>query len=293
MKIISKIFDFNTLQLLRIPFSFFLTPVYFFAISQVEEINFINTLLIFFCLHLFIYPASNGYNSYMDQDESSIGGLKHPPKPTKKLFYVSMIFDGLGLIIAFIVHPLFFISVLLYILASRAYSFKGIRLKKYPVTGFLTVIFFQGGFTFWMVFNGAGNQYFNISPSMIPVFIGCSLLIAGVYPLTQIYQHKADKESGDITISLKLGYTGTFIFTACMFFAANFLFYKFFNDAGKLNHFILFQAFLLPVIIYFLYWFIKVFRDINEASFENTMKMNFIASSCMNACFITFLLIRP
>src|SRR3984885_10172197 len=91
------LFSRDTIKLMRIPFSFFLMPVFFFAVSQASEVVPWRAVLCFFVLHLFIYPASNGYNSYMDNDEGSIGGLKHPPKPTKKLFYLSLIFDAAGL----------------------------------------------------------------------------------------------------------------------------------------------------------------------------------------------------
>jgi 1,4-dihydroxy-2-naphthoate octaprenyltransferase len=42
----------------------------------------------------------------------------------------------------------------LYIGASKAYSYRGIRLKQYPVIGYLTVIF-PGAFTFWLVYYGS------------------------------------------------------------------------------------------------------------------------------------------
>ena len=58
----------STLQLLRLKFSFFLMPVYWFAVSQIIHVRFIHTLLIFFILHVLVYPSSNGYNSYMDRD---------------------------------------------------------------------------------------------------------------------------------------------------------------------------------------------------------------------------------
>ena len=76
----------STIKLLRIPFSFFLSPIYFFALAQVPYINWINAILIFFILHFLIYPASNGYNSYMDRDTESIGGLEKPPPPSPQLF---------------------------------------------------------------------------------------------------------------------------------------------------------------------------------------------------------------
>lgn len=283
--------DRNTLKLLRIPFSYFLMPVFFFAVSQSEGIIWQNAIISFLVLHLFIYPASNGYNSYMDEDEGSIGGLKNPPKPTKNLFFASLVLDIVGLLLSLIIGFEFMLSVLLYMLASRAYSYKGIRLKRFPIIGFLTVIIFQGAFTFWMIYH-----FVSIAPKAISeimyVLVSASFLIAGVYPLTQIYQHEADAAAGDYTISYRLGYTGTFLFTAAMFVIANVLILLHFKSNEQLKLFYVFQGFLFPVVAFFGYWFVKVLKDKNQASFENTMRMNTLASTCMNLCFITFIILK-
>lgn len=284
--------DINTVKLLRIPFSYFLMPVFFFALSQVQEIDWVKAVICFFVLHLFIYPASNGYNSYMDQDESSIGGLEHPPKPTKQLFYVSILFDVIGLSLSLFIGFYFFISVLAYMLASRAYSYKGTRIKKYAIPGFLIVVFFQGAFTFWMVYSGVSKNAVELNSSLMLVLTACSFLISGVYPLTQVYQHEADNAAGDITISYKLGIRGTFIFCGSMFAVADGLLYFYFTSVQKMQHFILFQIFLFPVILFFIQWFLKVLKDDQQASFKNTMRMNFIASTCMNLFFITLLILN-
>jgi 1,4-dihydroxy-2-naphthoate octaprenyltransferase len=44
--------------------------------------------------------------------------------------------------------------------------------------------------------------------------------------------------------------------------------------------------FFLPIVLYFLFWFLKVLKNPLDANFKNTMKMNFIAAICMNSCFI-------
>jgi 1,4-dihydroxy-2-naphthoate octaprenyltransferase len=53
-------------------------PVYWFALSQVVHIDWKNAALVFVILHVLDYPSSNGYNSFMDRDTESIGGLKSP-----------------------------------------------------------------------------------------------------------------------------------------------------------------------------------------------------------------------
>ncbi|TVP46730.1 MAG: ubiquinone biosynthesis protein UbiA, partial [Mongoliibacter sp.] len=82
---------------LRIPFSFYLMPVYFFALALTPNHNPERILLVFVALHLFLYPSSNGYNSYFDKDEKSIGGLRNPPKVSEGLYYLSVIFLGIAL----------------------------------------------------------------------------------------------------------------------------------------------------------------------------------------------------
>ena len=81
----------HTLILLRFPFSIYLLPVFLFAVSQSQQINGVKALFVFFILHLLIYPSSNGYNSYMDQDTDSIGGLENPPPSTRMLLYASLL----------------------------------------------------------------------------------------------------------------------------------------------------------------------------------------------------------
>ena len=280
----------STLQLLRFPFSFFLMPVYLFALSQVSVINWENATMVFIILHLLIYPASNGYNSYMDRDTSPIGGLKNPMEPTKQLFFVTIIMDITGIGLSFFVSPIFAIGIFFYILASKAYSYRKIRLKKYPVIGYLTVVIFQGAFTYFLVFRGCdGNHNLHIS---VMAIIASALLIGGFYPLTQIYQHEEDRKDGVVTISFLLGYNGTFIFTGIVYALAFTALGWYFYLQSEFKDFIIFQILMLPVIVYFLLWFSKVVKNKNEASFKNTMQMNILASTCANLGFFTLLILK-
>jgi 1,4-dihydroxy-2-naphthoate octaprenyltransferase len=280
----------STLQLLRFHFSFFLMPVFFFALSQVNHINWVKAALIFAILHLLVYPASNGYNSYMDRDTSPIGGLKNPMQPTKQLFIVTVCMDFAAVVLSLLITWIFALGILLYILASRAYSYRKIRLKQFPIIGYLTVIIFQGAVTFFLVYHGADSNH----TSDVPVIsmIAASLLIGGFYPLTQIYQHEEDIKDGVKTISYRLGYTGTFIFTGIVYgLAFCTLALQFFLNLDWINFFIL-QTIMLPVLVYFFVWFRKVLKNKKEANFKNTMQMNLLASICSNLGFITLLILH-
>ena len=280
----------STTQLLRFHFSFFLMPVFWLSLSQTAEIIPADAILIFIILHFLVYPASNGYNSYMDRDTGSIGGIKNPKQPTQQLFYVTVLLDLSALLASAFISLYFLTGIIAFIAASRAYSYRGIRLKKYPVTGYLTVVVFQGGLLFFLVMHGA-----SAAKTLDVPFIGmvaASLLVGGFYPLTQIYQHMQDKKDGVTTLSYILGYRGTFVFTAIVYGLAMIAlgFYLALNQ--DLNYFFIIQIFLLPILVYFFYWFYRVYHNPMEANFKNTMRMNIIASVFTNAAFIFLFLIE-
>lgn len=284
------LFQRSTIQLLRFHFSLFLLPVYLFALSQAGVIDWKNAVLSFIILHLLVYPASNGYNSYMDRDETPIGGLASPLQPTKQLFYTTVVMDAVAVLLSFFISMLFAGGVLLYILASRAYSYRGIRLKKYPFTGFLTVFIFQGAAIYFITYK-AVNLGGQTNPDWKAVLLS-SLLIGALYPLTQIYQHEEDLRDGVQTISYQLGKRGTFVFSTVLFLLATLLVYLLFNQQHRLNHFYLFLLFLLPVVLFFLYWMSRVWQDEKAADFKNSLRMNALSTLCTAAYFITLVILN-
>lgn len=273
----------STLQLLRFHFSFFLMPVFWFALSQVAEINYAHATLAFIVLHLLLYPASNGYNSYMDKDTGSIGGIKTPLQPTKELLHITIAMNIAAVLISCIIGTYFALGILCYILVSKAYSYRGIRLKKYPFLGYFTVIIFQGAVVFGLVYHACSGNHAPAVP--YAPMIAASLLIGGFYPLTQIYQHRADIKDGVRTISYMLGYRGTFFYCGAVYAAAFIVLTCYFLNSGQENAFIIFSLGMLPVIVYFLLWAIKVWRNFLNADYKHTMQMNIIASACSNIVF--------
>lgn len=291
---LSSWFDKGTVKHLRLPFSFFLLPVFLFALSQADQINWLNTLLAFLILHGLVFPSSNGYNSYQDRDETSIGGIKYPPKVTSNLYNATLLLDVVALISGLFISVYFTLMVLMFIVMSRAYSYRQIRLKKYPVIGFLTVFIFQGAFVYFMSLTAISGVSWNVllsENSMICMGIS-SLFIGSIYPLTQIYQHQADKNDGVISLSYKLGYTGTFIFSGLLFCLAILLLFYYFNLKEQIIPLIIFLLMMLPVIYRLSVWFAKVRKDTMNADFDNTMAMNLLTSSTMNLYFLLLIVNR-
>lgn len=265
-------------------------PVYWFALSFVESIDIPRAVLVFIILHLLVYPASNGYNSYMDRDEDSIGGLQTPLQPTKQLFYASIILDALALVLSFFISLTFTICVLLYITCSRLYSYRGVRLKRYPILGYLTVVLNQGALTFFMVYHGVHENLDTHMPFLI--LMAAAFLIGGFYPITQLYQHKQDAKDGVTTISMLLGKRGTFIFCSVMYTIALLMIWLYFNAHEQNLLFIVLILFFLPVVVYFVRWFLEVTKNESLADFKHTMRMNWLASTCTSLAFITIILLH-
>jgi 4-hydroxybenzoate polyprenyltransferase len=285
-------FDKSTVKHLRLPFSLFLMPVFLFALSQANSINWGTTTIAFVVLHVFVFPSSNGYNSFHDRDTGSIGGLKHPPKVSRNLYHAATLMDVVAILSGFLVSNIFAVFVFIFILVSRAYSYRNVRLKKFAVTGFLTVFIFQGAFVYLMASSAITS--FSLVHFFTPNNILCmgvaSLFIGSAYPLTQIYQHDADKRDGVTTISYKLGYNGTFVFSGILFTVATvFLYYYFYLKHHQIAV-LLFIILMLPVIVYLSVWFARVRKNTDNANFENTMKMNMLTSACMNLYFLVLIL---
>jgi 1,4-dihydroxy-2-naphthoate octaprenyltransferase len=268
---------------LRFLFSLFLFPVYLFALSQAPLINIRNAILAFIIWHLMAFPASNGYNSYFDKDEESIGLLEKPPAVDPSLYYFSLLLEVLAFVLGLLVGWQFALAVLLYGIMSKLYSHPATRLKKYPIISFLTVFIFQGCFIYWTTYAAIGN--YNLWQLWDWHFINggliCSFLIGSGYTLTQVYQHEEDSRRGDRTLSLMLGYKGSFIFSGVMFGLGALLLFLYWNSAGLLSHFYLFLLCAAPTFLFFNYWFYKVNQHTGNANYKNAMLMNFISAGCM------------
>jgi 4-hydroxybenzoate polyprenyltransferase len=287
MKIKQLIPTRSALAHLRFVFSLFLFPVFLFALSQTPVIHFGKVILVFFIWHFLAFPASNGYNSYFDKDEESIGLLEKPPKVDISLYYFSLLIELLAFLLGLLVSWYFAVAVLIYGVMSKLYSHPATRLKKYPIISFLTVFFFQGAFIYWSTyFAFTGLSPFIHWPSQL--FIAgaiCSCLIGASYPLTQVYQHNEDSRRGDRTLSLLLGYKGSFIFSGALFATGIVLMFLYWHPTGNLLKFYMFLACAAPIFVFFNWWFYKVGQDTSNANFKNAMRMNFLSAACMIAYF--------
>lgn len=276
---------------LRVPFSFFLLPVFLFSLALSPHAGSARIFWVFIILHFLLYPASNGYNSYFDRDEESIGGLRNPPKVKRELYSVSLVLDALALVLGFVfINGLFAVMLLVYGLVSKAYSHPSVRLKKYPITGWLAAGFFQGFFTFLMCYVGIND--FSLSAALTSTTIyACTLttcMLLGSYPMTQVYQHGEDGRRGDLTISRLVGIPGTFHLSGTIFVLVLAGFAGFFGFFFSAQYSVIFAIAMFPMVVYFVMWYLQVRQHEMAADYDHTMRLNFVSATCLNVFFLFF-----
>lgn len=281
----------KALPLLRIPFSVYLMPIFWFGLSALRSpLDLGRGLGVFVVLHLLAYPASNGYNSYYDRDEGSIGGLRRPPKVSRELLHLVWLFDALAVLGAALLSLGFAGLVAVYLLVSKAYSYEGIRLKKYPLLSTAVVVVFQGAYTFLMTQVGVGAPGSELlAPDNLLLAGVSTLFLCGSYPLTQVYQHEEDARRGDRTLSLRLGIRGTFVFAGAALATGAGALALAYLRRQELHHLLIFLLATGPVVVLFGRWARAVWRNPAAADFDHTMRMNQVSSLCLSAAFLLML----
>jgi 1,4-dihydroxy-2-naphthoate octaprenyltransferase len=277
---------------LRLPFAFFLAPIYLFALiaAGAEPRRAVEVFIVF---HFLLYPASNAFNSYYDRDEGPIGALAKPPPVTKSLLVTALALDALALALGFWVGPILGMAALVYGTGSKLYSWDRTRLKARPIAGWLATGLGQGAFTFVAMAASMHNGGFAALPRS--VWWGAafeSLFLLGVFPLTQVYQHEEDAMRGDLTMSRMVGLRGTFVLAAGFLGAGALGMAAWFWRFSPPPWAALFLAAQAPSAAFLAAWAIRAFRDPRAADFRSAMIMNTLASGALNLFFGAYFILR-
>ncbi|MGV3525255.1 MAG: UbiA family prenyltransferase [Candidatus Sericytochromatia bacterium] len=266
----------DTLILLRLPFSLFLLPVFLLAWSQAEAAPAGRVFALALIWHLLVYPASNGYNSWIDRDTEAIGGLAAPPPPPALLPWVCGLLDLLAVLWALSLGWKTALGVLGFILASRAYSAPWPRLKRYPWVSFATVFVFQGGWIYLTTVGALGPSVLGSGRHLL-MALAASCLVGGSYPLSQIYQHGSDAQRGDLTLSRLLGIRGTLLFSGAVSGAGGLLLLVGLAPVERA----LVAVGLLPVLLRLGLWSRQIWQDPSRANHTQTMRTQLVGAICL------------
>ena len=301
----------SVLVLLRFPFALFLAPIALFGLVAVMPLDPVRVFLILVSIHVFLYPASNGINSYYDRDLGPIGGVLNPPMPTKGLLRASLLMDAGALLVGLLVSPWYALGLFLYGLSSKAYSWDRLRLKSRPIISLLMISLGQGAVIFllsaWFasavpylpsVLGQFANEPYILKGAAVGNFLGpigvifsprlifgavlSACFLCGIYPLTQVYQHDEDEARGDLTFSRLVGIRGTFRSSALFFALTGLGMTGFFLLYDTWLSVVVFAVCMLPGMVIFLFWWRAVVKNPEHASFSWMMRMNLSTSGGMN-----------
>ena len=274
---------------LRIKYSFFLLAIVFYAFSITPLVSYVDFGILLLVLGVGIFPSSQGYNSYFDRDEGSVGGLEAPPKVTQDLYWVSILFESVGLFVSlFCFGKEVFLLLFVYGIFSKLYSHPSTRLKARPYLGWITVILFQGPVIFLATRLALspevrGNLKYLYRPEMLVPMGISALIMSGSYPLTQIYQHEEDAKRGDHTLSRMLGIQGTFIFSGVSYLLASvFLLWQWgFSGMAAFA-----AVMMFPSMLFFVKWYQKVKKDHQLADFKHLHQFLKLSSGSVTFMFL-------
>lgn len=185
-------------------------PAFLLSLAMVKGCN-VSHLWLFGILHLLVYPASNGYNTFFDRDTGPIGGLASPPGVTVSLGRLVQVMDFVALVLTWLTVPKVFVGILVYQVASRLYSYHGVRIKALPWLSLVMVGLFQGVLVYAMIAALAGQAAAAGPVATIFVYLVAS------YPITQAYQIDEDARRGDTTVAMILGTKGCLVATGLLF----------------------------------------------------------------------------
>jgi hypothetical protein len=203
---------------LRLPFQVLLSPIFLFAyLIGSGKIN-AQLFLAYLAIHLFGYAGGTALNSHYDRDEGPIGGLSHPPPVPIHLLTFSLIWQGVGFLLALIVNVPFAAIYVMMFWLSVAYSHPRTRWKGRPMRALLTVTLGQGLLAFLAGWSAAREDVLSaINAEALLALFSATLLTVGLYRLTQIYQFEEDARRGDLTFARFMGVRGSFRWaTACV-----------------------------------------------------------------------------
>lgn len=203
----------NFITHLRLHFQLLLAPIFLWGFLLAGGDAYTRDFLAaFIAFHHCLYGGTTAFNSYYDRDEGPVGGLKKPPPVTRALLPLSLLLQAAGALLAATVNLLFLLIYLTIFVMATAYSHPRLRWKARPFLGLSVVALGQGTLAALGGWAAAKGTLGGLGWVEWLGVLAVTLITAGFYPLTQIYQIDEDQARGDRTFAATVGPRGTFRF---------------------------------------------------------------------------------
>lgn len=199
---------------LRLPFQLMLAPFFLLGSLLAARPGAFGAewFVAFVAVHVGLYGGATVFNSYYDADEGPIGFLKRPP-PVEPWSYVASLYLQLAALVALLVVS-WRAAVLGLVMVAMgiAYSHPRWRWKSRLHVGLVCVGVGQGALAVLLGYYATGGS--GAPPTVTSVALAATLLVLGLYPLTQIYQIAEDAARGDQTMPVRYGWRVAMLFSA-------------------------------------------------------------------------------
>ena len=208
----------NFLIHLRLPFQLLLTPFMLWGAVIAHGRVSPAFCAAFVVLHVCFYGGTTAYNSHYDKDEGPIGGLEHPPPAGPWLLPGSLILQGVGLVLAWLIAPAFAGACLAFAILGVLYSHPVPRWKGSPWMSWTTVMVGQGalGGIAGILASQAGGAAPTLTSEIAWGLLGAAAIVGALYPASQLFQMDEDRARGDRTTAMVLGWRGTALATIAL-----------------------------------------------------------------------------
>jgi hypothetical protein len=157
-------------------------------------------------VHALLFGGATAYNSYWDRDEGPIGGLRQPPRMQAWMHPAALGLQIVGFILALDAGPAFATCYAVAAALFWLYSTPHARWKGRPLLSFVAI----GGST-GLASLLMGRLAADPAPLHAPEWLAAlavSMVLASLYPVSQVYQLDQDRSRGDRTFALVYGMTG-------------------------------------------------------------------------------------
>lgn len=179
------------------------------------SMNWSSFLLQFANVHLLLFGGATAFNSYWDKDEGPIGGLKNPPPMKQWMWFLSILIQAVGLLIAIPAGNAFVGIYALSMLLFWLYSTPHARWKGDPIKSLVAIGISTGTNSLLMGYLAAGMNLIDLH--VLIAALGVALVVLSLYPTSQLYQIDDDRKRGDRTFAIKYGFSGVFNFFVLTF----------------------------------------------------------------------------
>ena len=271
----------NFILHLRLHYQFFiLSGGYLMGGVLAGEMDITQYLLQFLNVHILLFGGATAFNSWWDKDIGPVGGLKHPPKMEPWMHKLSLGFMFFGLIwsvaVGIIYAGIYLVSLFLFWVYSSPHG----RWKGHPLKSLIAIGVSTGLNSVLLGTLAAGGQ---ITPMVLLGSFGAMLILLSLYPVSQVYQEKDDRQRGDKTFAITYGLKVVKQFFAGNFAAGSFLVVLVSYLINPYYGMLLFVGCTISGILLF-----KIIAQLkgNDGEYKIVMKMKFLASLSFVLCFL-------